>query len=45
MTKQLLNGFLQQTAIDYGLSVSIVEKCYSRYFELGTFYERLEEEM
>jgi len=37
------NKFIESTAMDYGLDVSIVRDIYTRNYDL--FYERLEEEL
>lgn len=36
-------GFIAQTARDYDMDEYIVETYYYRYFNEGTFYEKLEE--
>lgn len=37
------NGFIEQTANDYDMSYSEVERIYNKWHSEGLFYEKLEE--
>jgi len=37
------NGFIQQTADDYDMPYSEVERIYNKWNDKGLFYEKLEE--
>ena len=37
------NGFIKQTAYDYDMNYSAVDRIYNLYQKSGKFYEKLEE--
>ena len=38
-----MNKFIEQTALDYDLPYSVVKTTYDQWYDLGKFYDKLEE--